>query len=243
MKLSLFAYDIALFLLASIIYGIGFLLAAAAYQLVSIYLAWPFVALLMPAIVIVFILGVILGVAILNMLTPTMKAGYYAAPASKAFYIWTFYLSLNRLIFLQPIKNIVLYSAGLRYLAFHALGARLAYGTSISAEVAFTDLPMIQIGSGGVIGANSLLSGHYLNKGNLFIGPIRIGDRVNIGGYCRIGPNVEIGDDSWIGADCQISPMVTIGPGCTIEPMSVIPPGTRIAAGQTYPSQDEAVWA
>ncbi|MEZ0369156.1 MAG: DapH/DapD/GlmU-related protein [Candidatus Sericytochromatia bacterium] len=241
MRSSLILYDIFLFLVVVGVYGSAFALAAWFLGCLS-FIPWPWLGFALPVAGIVFVLGVILAVGILNLLLPNMKEGYYASPLSKGFYLWIAYLALNRMICLMPIKNIVLYSSVLRWLAFRALGARLAYASSISADVDFVDLPLIEIGEGCVIGAYSMLTGHYLNKGNLYLGHIKIGKRVNLGGYCRIGPGVEIGDDSWIGADCQIAPMVVIGAGCTIEPMTVIPPGTRIPPGQTYPPQEQEIW-
>ncbi len=241
MRISLFLYDISLFIVSLLVYGSAATLAAAFFSATA-FIPWPWRGFMLPLTVIVFVLGVIGMVAIFNRLLPRMEEGHFPGPISKAFYVWTAYLTINRMIFLMPIKNIVLYSPLLRILAFRALGARLAYGTSISANVEFTDLPLIEVGEGSIIGAWSLLSGHYLNKGNLYLGKIIIGERVNVGGYCRIGPGVTIGNDSWIGADCQIAPMVTIGSGCTIEPLSVIQPGTRIPDGSTWPLQDEIKW-
>lgn len=241
MRASLIAYDLFLLLSFTLVYGAAFSLAAWFFSGLS-FLPWPWLGFALPLTVGVFLLGLIVCVGLLTRLLPPMQEGYYAAPASRGFYLWIVYLALNRMIALLPIKNLILYSALLRWLAFRALGARLAYASSISADVDFVDLPLIEIGEECVIGAYSMLTGHYLNKGNLYLGRIRIGKRVNLGGYCRIGPGVEIGDDCWIGADCQIAPMVRIGAGCTIEPMSVIPPGTQLPDGATFPDQAADVW-
>lgn len=241
MRSSLIAYDIFLLIVITAVYGSAAALAAQFLRWLS-FIPWPWLGFALPLAGLVFILGVILAVGLITLLLPKMQEGYYAAPLSKGFYLWIIYLALNRLVFLLPIKNLILYFAVLRYLAFRALGAKLAYATSISADVDFVDLPLIEIGEGCVIGAGSMLTGHYLNKGNLYLGKIKIGNNVNLGGYCRIAPGVEIGDDCWIGADCQIAPMVHIGAGATLEPMTVVPPGTRIAPGETYPAQDNPVW-
>jgi hypothetical protein len=241
MYLSLILYDCFLLWVTVLTYGSACVLAAASWPLFTL-LPWPWRGFALPLLALLAVLALILATALLRQLLPRLREGHFAAPLSPEFYVWTAHLALNRMIFLLPVKNIVLYSALLRWLAFRALGARLAYGTSISANVELTDLPLIEIGPGCVIGARSLLSGHYLNKGNLYLGRIRIGARVNIGGYTRIGPGVEIGDDSWIGADCQIAPMVRIGAGCTVEPMSVLPPGTHLEAGQVWPPPEQPVW-
>lgn len=242
MRISLILYDFFLFGLLSFVYGSAFALGAGSFLLLHSILPWPWLGFALPLVGLAFILGLILAVGLLNLLLPSMREGYYAAPLSQGFYLWTVYLSLNRMIFIQPIKNLILYSPALRYLAFRALGAKLAYSSSISADVGFADLPLFEIGEGCVIGAHSALTGHYLNKGNLFLGRVKIGRRVNLGAYCRVGPNVEIGDDTWVGADCTIAPMVTIGAGCTIEPLTTVPPGTQIPAGTSYPSQESDVW-
>lgn len=244
MRASLIVYELFLMVLSVGVYGSAFVLTAAVALGLGALLpwGWPWWGFLMPVLVVVFIVGVIASVGLLRFVLPAMNAGHFTAPVSPAFYIWTLHLSLNRLIFIEPLHSLILYSSVLRYLALRALGAKLAYGTSISARVSFTDLPFIEIGEGCIVGANSLLTGHYLNKGNLFLGKIVIGERVNVGGYCRIGPGVEIGDDTWIGADCQIAPMVTIGKKCTLEPGSTLAPGTHLPDGATYPPQESAVW-
>ena len=237
MRLSLMVYELFLMVISLAVYGGAFTLSAASWIALTRLLpfGWPWWGFLMPIPVVVFILGVIAGVGFLSFLLPTLKPGHYTAPTSPTFYIWTVYLSLNRLVFIEPLHSLILYSSVLRYLALRALGAKLAYGSSLSARVNFTDLPFIEIGEGCIVGANSFLTGHYLNKGNLFLGKIVIGQRVNVGGYCRVGPGVEIGDDTWIGTDCQIAPMVTVGKGCTIEPGSTLPPGTHLPDGSIYP--------
>lgn len=236
MRLSLGLFDLYFFLLVSLVYGGAFAVCAQVFLFLDV-VPWPWLGFLLPALGVLFVVTVIVGLGCLNLLLPPLKEGYHKAPLSAHFYLWSLYFSLNRILFLEPLKNMVLYSGILRYLAFKALGAKLAFGTSISANVTFTDLPMIEIGEGSLIGAYSQLTGHYINKGTLFLGKIKIGQRVNIGGYCRIAPAVEIGNDCWIGTDCQIAPMVTIGSGCTIEPMTYIPPGTRIPDGAVYPPE------
>lgn len=236
MLLPLILYDIVLFIMATILYGCSFmvtiLLAADFYHQLPLWLFFFTI----PALVIVFVLTLIFGVFVLRLSTPSMKEGYYNSPGSGGFYIWTFYLALNRMIFLHPIKNIILYSATLRFFALRALGAKVAYASSISADVDLVDLPMVSIGKDSLVGAYTIITGHFINKEKIRLGKVVIGDNVNIGGYCHISPDVEIGDGSWIGTECRIAPMVYIGKNCIIEPMSVIPPGTRIEDGQTYPS-------
>lgn len=232
---SLILYDIVFFLLASGVYG-GALTGFVWLLLWSLKtLPWYLWGFELPVLVLLTILLLLCEIALLRLLLPRLKAGYHEAPLSKGFYLWTLHLSLNRLITLQPLQNIILYFAGLRWLAFRALGGRVAYASSISANVDFVDIPMIEIGAGSVVGAQTMLTGHFLNKKTLYLGQIKIGERVNIGGYCRISPGVEIGADSWIGAECILSPMVHVGTGCTIEPLTVVPPGTRIPDGQNYP--------
>ncbi len=242
MRFSLMLYDVLLFLVFFGVYGTASAVTAAVWLQLSPLMSWPWLGFLLPVMAVVFMLALIFCVAAFNFILPNMKSGHYTAPASGMFYLWTLYLTLNRVLFFDPIQNLMLYSPLLRFLALRALGAKMAYGSSVSARVALTDVPFIEVGEDCIIGANSLLTGHYLNKGNLFLGHIKIGNRVNVGGYCRMGPGVTIGDDTWIGADCQIAPMVTVGKNCTLEPGSVLPPGTQLADGETFPPQETEVW-
>lgn len=237
MTIPLILYDILLYILFTLLYG-GAVISTY-FTGKFLFHVLPLILFLFstPSLIIVFVVTLILETGIIRLILPKIKTGSYNAPNSKMFYIWTIHLTFNRLLFNHPVKNIILYSVNLRYLTFLALGGKLAYGTSISADVDFVDIPMLKIGAESVIGAGTAMTGHFINKEKITFGKVDIGKNVNIGAFCHIAPNVTIGDGTWIGAECKISPMVHIGSGCVIEPMSIVPPGTRIENGGTFPQK------
>ncbi|MGE3724415.1 MAG: DapH/DapD/GlmU-related protein [Candidatus Sericytochromatia bacterium] len=231
-------YDGVLWLLFSLSHGLALGGALLLGQWLWMHLPLVLLGVLLPSLGLVYLLGLFLVVRLLRLFLPPLESGYHAVPGSTGFYVWTLHFTLNRLIWLHPLKNLILYSATLRWLAFRALGGKVGFSTSISADVDFVDLPLIEIGSDSLIGSGSLLSGHFMSTEKLHLGPIQIGKNVNMGGNCQVGPHVKIGDGTWIGADCSLAPLVTIGQNCRIEPLSVLPPGTELADGETWPQYE-----
>ncbi|MEK7434675.1 MAG: hypothetical protein AABZ74_16190 [Cyanobacteriota bacterium] len=235
MILPLLLYDILLFIISVLTYGSAILLtfntASFFYNIINFQLF----LLLTPAILIIFLFYLILSIWVIRLLTPKLKEGSYDAPNSNMFYIWTIHFTLNRMVSIQPIKNIILYSVNLRYLMFRALGGKIAYGCSISADTDLNDLQMISIGKNCVVGACTFMTGHFINKGKITFGKITIENDVNIGGFCHISPNVSIAQNAWIGAETKISPLVKIGKNARIEPASLIKTGTRISDDSVFP--------
>ncbi len=234
---AIILYEVIIYLISTLVYGGALITSVYTGIWFFQHLPLPVFLLIIPNLIIVFILTLIFEVGFIRLLVPKMKEGFYEAPGSSMFYFWTLNLTLNRLLFFDPIKNIILYSATLRFFTFLALGAKFSYATSVSANTVFTDMQMFSVGKNSVIGAWTMISGHYINKGKLGLGMIVIGENVNIGTHCHIAPNVTIGNNTWVGAECRISPMVYIGSGCSIEPLTIIPPGTRINDGENYPKK------
>ncbi|PIQ28326.1 hypothetical protein COW36_04170 [bacterium (Candidatus Blackallbacteria) CG17_big_fil_post_rev_8_21_14_2_50_48_46] len=240
MSLAYLFYDLVLLFLFTLTHGFALGLVFSFYALLASVLAPLWLGLLFPCFALIYLGLMLVLVCGIRCLLPVLKAGDYLVPKSSGFYLWTLYFSLNRLVWLHPIKNLILYSAGLRWLAFRALGAKIAYSTSISADVDFVDLSLISIGPDSMIGSGSILTGHFMSTDKLHLGPIEIGKNVNIGGNCQIGPNVSIGDGTWIGTGCSFAPLVTVGKNCRIEPLSVLPPGTTLEDGEYWPVPEEA---
>lgn len=187
----------------------------------------------------VFIGLLLIEIWALRLCLPPLKKGHYQVPNSSAFVLWLLYFSLSRSLSLQPIKNIILYFASLRFLSHKALGAKIAFDVSISADVNLGDHSFIEIQSGSLIGAFTAISGHLMTPDKLFLASVKIGQGVNIGAACKIAAGVKIGDHSTIGAECKIAPMVTIGKHCTIDAMSYLPSGTRVPDHGVYPPKGE----
>jgi hypothetical protein len=55
----------------------------------------------------------------------------------------------------------------LRFFAWRALGARIAFSASFSSDVDLLDPALASVGPGAVVGARCLLAGHYIKGGQL----------------------------------------------------------------------------
>jgi serine acetyltransferase len=163
--------------------------------------------------------GVLTAVAIRILLRfKPIKAGTYDM-ALPVFTYWKLITVLYRLgqaallpltpVFLKPVVE-ALYGA--------RIGADVALGGVID------DPYRVFVGDGSVLGHASLVSGNYINKGELTCGDVRIGAGVTIGPNAVVFPGVEIGDNA----------MVVGG--------SFVMPGTKIPAGETWRGNPARKW-
>lgn len=95
-------------------------------------------------------------------------------------------------------------------LASHVLriiGARMGRNAIASSII---DPPLVEMGDGSVAGGGSIISGHALDGKKIYVGKVKVGRNVLIGGNTIVLPGVEIGD------------------GAVIAAMSLIPKKTKI---------------
>ncbi|MEM1658357.1 MAG: DapH/DapD/GlmU-related protein [Candidatus Jordarchaeales archaeon] len=95
-------------------------------------------------------------------------------------------------------------------LASHVLkiiGAKMGRNAIASSII---DPPLVEMGEGSVAGGGSIISGHALDGKKIYVGRVKIGKNVLIGGNTIVLPGVEIGD------------------GAVIAAMSLIPKRTKI---------------
>jgi len=96
---------------------------------------------------------------------------------------------------------------GLASHVLRILGARIGRNAIASSII---DPPLVEMGEGSVAGGGSIISGHALDGKKIYIGRVKIGRNVLIGGNTIVLPGVEIGD------------------GAVVAAMSLIPKKTRI---------------
>jgi acetyltransferase-like isoleucine patch superfamily enzyme len=119
---------------------------------------------------------------------------------SKAFFVWWFVFQLQivfcRLTALEEVLRLVpgLYSQWLRL-----WGSRIGRFTYWSPGTLITDRSFLSIGDDVVLGAGVRLNPHVLAKGKngeleLLLGTVRVGDRVQVGGYSLLTAGTEIQD-------------------------------------------------
>ena len=122
------------------------------------------------------------------------------AVGSKAFFVWWFVFQLQivfcRLTALEEVLRLVpgFYSQWLRL-----WGSRIGRLTYWSPGTLITDRSFLSIGDDVVLGAGVRLNPHVLAKGKngeleLLLATVRVGDRVQVGGYSLLTAGTEIQD-------------------------------------------------
>lgn len=123
------------------------------------------------------------------------------AVGSKAFFSWwtsfQFQIIFCRLPFLEEILRLI---PGLYSLWLRLWGSCIGRLTYWSAGTAITDRPYLRIGNDVVLGAGVRLNAHVLTKNKegkmeLLLAPLKIGDRVVVGGYSLLTAGAEIASD------------------------------------------------
>lgn len=134
------------------------------------------------------------------------------AIGSKAFFGWWTSFQLQvvfcRLQFLEELLRLI---PGLYSLWLRLWGSRIGRLTYWSAGTTITDRSFLCIGDDVVFGAGVRLNAHVLAKGKdgkmeLLLAPLKIGDRVLIGGYSLLTSGVEIASDQSTRAELLLPP-------------------------------------
>jgi len=213
-------YDLLLFGVAIALYGGGG------------WLAWRHVGSQLPPVVngavsaALAILGAIVAVGILGLLLPRLKPGRHEFMKSAVFWSWVLRSLLRRALLLGPMKPLIFTSNVLRFLALRALGAKVAYDSDCSSDVDLLDPALLTVGSKSILGARTLVSGHYVDAGKLVLGEIVIGERTLLAVDVLVAPDVVIG------AGCRVLGRAGIGPGSRIEDGAVIGAATNLEGSQ-----------
>ena len=93
-------------------------------------------------------------------------------------------------------------------------GARIGRNTALAGRM--TDFPFVTVGDGGILGLNSVVTGHAITSGKILLREVRIGPGATVGVGAVIMPGVEL------------------GPGSVVAAGSVVTIGTRIPAGELW---------
>jgi len=134
------------------------------------------------------------------------------AIGSKAFFGWWASFQLQvvfcRLPFLEEMLRLI---PGLYSLWLRLWGSRVGRLTYWSAGTTVTDRSFLRIGNDVVFGAGVRLNAHVLTKGKdgkmeLLLAPLKIGDRVLVGGYSLLTSGVEIASDQVTRAELLLPP-------------------------------------
>lgn len=99
-----------------------------------------------------------------------------------------------------------------RYLFYRLLGAKIDRSFFLGGEARMLDPWALEVGSGTIIGAFSVISGHALEGNSLIIKPVKIGNCVTVGVRSMVLPGVEIGDGAIVGAGALVPKDTRIPP-------------------------------
>lgn len=213
-------YDLLLFGVAAALYGGGG------------WLAWHHVGSQLPPVLNVVvsaglaILGAIVVVGLLGLLLPRLRPGRHEFMKSAVFWSWVLRSLLRRALLLGPLKSVIFTSNVLRFLALRALGAKVAYDSDCSSDVDLLDPALLTVGKKSILGARTLVSGHYVDAGKLVLGEIVIGQRTLLAVDVLVAPDVVIGDR------CRILGRAGLGPGSRVEDGAVIGAATNLEGSQ-----------
>ena len=231
MKIGLIIFDLLSLIVISCLWGISIFLGFLIFQTYLVSVWFPIgllVSILGGIIVLIFMVGLI------HRLLPTLRPGRYEVMKSPMFFFWIFRLILKRALFAPVLKELLFQFTTLRFLALRALGAKIAFSSSMSSDVDILDPWFLEVGPGATIGSGCFLSGHFMDKGDLLLNRISIGSgsllaaRVTVGPATNIGTNCRILFGVTIGVHIQIEDDVTIGAASDIEGYATIVSGVRM---------------
>ena len=213
-------YDLLLFGVATTLYGGGG------------WLAWSFIGRDLPPVVglavsaAVAIFAAIAAVGLLTAFLPPLRPGRHEFMKGGVFWSWVLRSLLRRALFLGPMKPVLFTSNVFRFLALRALGAKVAYDSDCSSDVDILDPALFRAGRKSILGARTLVSGHYVDAGKLVLGQVTIGEGTLLAVDVLVAPDVLIGDR------CRVLGRAGIGPGCRLEDGAVLGTTTTLEGGQ-----------
>lgn len=167
-------------------------------------------------------------------LLPRPKAGRHPMMGDASFFLWVLGLVLRRWLDLPPMGLLWRQSNLARFVVLRACGARVHLTTSLSSDVVLLDPNLFAAGPNVVIGSGTLISGHYVSRGDLVLAPVSIGAgseiaaQVTIGPGCSIGAGVRVEPGANLGNESEIGAGAVIGFLATIHPRARVPAGTRV---------------
>ena len=115
------------------------------------------------------------------------------------------------LILFQPLTRSLMVPVPLMRLVYLALGARLGRETYSAGVI--LDPPLTSIGDDSIVGHDAVLFAHAVEREDLSLARIRIGNRVTIGAKAVIMPGVTIEDGAIVAVGAVVSKGTRIGPG------------------------------
>jgi len=109
---------------------------------------------------------------------------------------WAFSLVFHR-VAQMFLKQVV--PSFLANFYYRMMGAKIGKGVQLNSEN-INDASMLTFGDGVVVGGGATINGHLVERGEIVLAPVRIGDGALIGGGSIVQPGCTIGDGAVIGS-------------------------------------------
>jgi len=241
--------------------GVPFCVTALLYDSIALRVSRLVSISLLPVCFIAFITTLLLCAWLVRACFPALEPGTYPFPAHRMARNFGLHFLVQRVVHTSLWREFCFGIPVLRWLLLRALGCRAPLDMDTASSALVLDSSLMSFGRGCVLAAGTWLIGHYIKDGQLFLGRISLGERVQVFAFAVLGPELHVGDDTKIGLGtiapglCTIGRNVSIGsqcyidihtsigdgavigdyvvlePGVTVEPGAVIPRGIRIPKG------------
>lgn len=233
MVAGLLAFDVVTIVFAVVFYGSSAMVAEAVYTRLAAHMPWA-VAFVLSSVVFLFVL--VVEVSIACRLTPRPRPGRYAMMKGAVFWGWILRMAFTRLLFLPGFKTLIFYSNVLRFIALRGLGAKVAFSASMSSDVEILDPALLTVGPGAMLGARTLVSGHFVENGELRLDEVRIDEGALLGMDVACAPGVTVGARAVVQPRASLSVRVKVGEGAVIGVGSLLEADVVVADGAKVPS-------
>lgn len=158
-----------------------------------------------------------------------IKPGRYNIHSAEAF-PWVVGESLILVVYRSFLGAYLMDFGLLRHVFLWACGARVHRSVFVGGEVRILDPWVLDMEKGVVIGAFSVITGHFIQGEQLVIKPTRVLQGATVGGEATLSPGVEVGREAVVGSCALVTCGKSIPDG---EKWVGIPARSMPAGGKT----------
>jgi acetyltransferase-like isoleucine patch superfamily enzyme len=202
-------FDGAFLVLLTIVVGPA--LAAVAWIHAALRLPLVAEAFLVPLYAYAFLAALLTLTWLVRALLPRLEPGTHRFPSSRMAVAWLLHFALQRVVGL-PIWSYLFFAfATLRWLLLRALGCRAGFNIDTSVDALVIDASLVEIGDEVMLGAGSVLVGHFMENDTIRLARVRLGTAVQVLGGAVVSPGVVVGDECVLGPESKLLPYVQVG--------------------------------
>jgi UDP-3-O-[3-hydroxymyristoyl] glucosamine N-acyltransferase len=106
----------------------------------------------------------------------------------------------------------------------------------MSSDVDLLDPALLTVGPGAMLGSRAFLAGHFIEKNELRLDEVHVGEGALVGADVALGPGVVVGKGALIQPRSTLSVRVKIGEGAVVGMCSVLEADAVVADGAKVPA-------